>query len=387
MPAKNFRKRRLEQDELGTESEDEDDRRMALEEVMFLQKQRERKTGISALPSAQSGNSGLVRSGDKAEGDGEKEDLVLQDTFAQETAVIVEDPNMLKYVDQELAKRRGKKIDSGEKEDKDPMDELYAIPEHLKASFPPFFKLFVKLEKLGEKKEFRGKFYAVDHWNRGNSTSHRIVNISKKLLHLTLDIPDGGLGTFLYKLRNIEETEAAKKILQEKRLTGRTKSESSIPSSYSADYFHRGRDYAEKLRKDKINEEDENKLSFNHLFASTCLLGMLLCYSFDKDEPGRRSSTKTYARMAFLARISPSFGFTARHSRIKLLRHKPGVLACCSFDEDEADRQRRTHIAGLKDCLQTGFLSVGGAAARPVEPAGALTGSASRGEWQQLAWA
>ncbi|PKU70330.1 hypothetical protein MA16_Dca007081 [Dendrobium catenatum] len=67
---------------------------MALEEVMFLQKQRERKTGISALPSAQTGNSGLVRSGDKAEGDGEKEDLVLQDTFAQETAVIVEDPNM-----------------------------------------------------------------------------------------------------------------------------------------------------------------------------------------------------------------------------------------------------------------------------------------------------
>lgn len=52
-----------------------------------------------------------------------------------------------------------------------------------------------------------------------------------------------------YKLRNIEETEAAKKFLQEKRLIGRTKSEFSIPSSYSADYFQRGRDYAEKLRR------------------------------------------------------------------------------------------------------------------------------------------
>lgn len=52
-----------------------------------------------------------------------------------------------------------------------------------------------------------------------------------------------------YKLRNIEETEAAKKLLQEKRLTGRVKSEFSIPSSYSADYFQRGRDYAEKLRR------------------------------------------------------------------------------------------------------------------------------------------
>lgn len=31
---------------------------------------------------------------EKGEGEGEKEELVLQDTFAQETAVTVEDPNM-----------------------------------------------------------------------------------------------------------------------------------------------------------------------------------------------------------------------------------------------------------------------------------------------------
>ena len=55
-----------------------------------------------------------------------------------------------------------------------------------------------------------------------------------------------------YKLKNIEETEAAKKLLQEKRLMGRTKPEANIPSSYSADYFQRGRDYAEKLRRGAI---------------------------------------------------------------------------------------------------------------------------------------
>lgn len=43
----------------------------------------------------------------------------------------------------ELAKRRGKKVDGGDKEEKDPMDELYVVPEHLKVNnqkknFSPF---------------------------------------------------------------------------------------------------------------------------------------------------------------------------------------------------------------------------------------------------------
>jgi hypothetical protein len=52
-----------------------------------------------------------------------------------------------------------------------------------------------------------------------------------------------------YKLRNIEETEAAKKMLQEKRLANKQKTDSNIPSSYSADYFQRGREHDEKLRR------------------------------------------------------------------------------------------------------------------------------------------
>ncbi|MFS7973918.1 hypothetical protein Hanom_Chr09g00862321 [Helianthus anomalus] len=54
------------------------------------------KTG-QAGAAASGGNSagGLVsKGGDKGDGDGEKDDLVLQDTFAQETAVMDEDPHM-----------------------------------------------------------------------------------------------------------------------------------------------------------------------------------------------------------------------------------------------------------------------------------------------------
>lgn len=203
---------------------------MALEEIKFLQKQREKKSGIPAILAANQGaasggvgaanagggggSGGLVsKVSDKNEVDGEKDELVLQDTFAQETAVMVEDPNMLRYVEQELAKRRGKNIDEAnqvENEIKHAEDELYKIPEHLK----------------------------VKRRNSEESSTQWTTGIAE--IQLPIE----------YKLRNIEETEAAKKLLQEKRLMGRTKTDSSIPSSYSADYFQRGKDYAEKLRRE-----------------------------------------------------------------------------------------------------------------------------------------
>ncbi|KAK1560831.1 hypothetical protein Q3G72_031341 [Acer saccharum] len=214
---KNFRKRSYEEEE-----DDEEERRLVLEEVKFLQKQRERKSGIPALTTAlQSGaaagggggGGGLTKVSEKNDGDAEKDELVLQDTFAQETAVLIEDPNMVKYVEQELAKKKGKNIDvtdQVENELKRAEDELYTIPEHLK----------VKKRNSEE---------SSTQWTTG-------------IAEIQLPIE--------YKLKNIEETEAAKKLLQEKRLMGRTKSEFSIPSSYSADYFQRGRDYAEKLRRE-----------------------------------------------------------------------------------------------------------------------------------------
>jgi hypothetical protein len=63
-----------------------------------MQKLRERKLGIPADPVAPSTNGssalGRGRGWASAAGEAEKEGLVLQDTFAQETAVIIEDPNM-----------------------------------------------------------------------------------------------------------------------------------------------------------------------------------------------------------------------------------------------------------------------------------------------------
>ncbi|KAK4372381.1 hypothetical protein RND71_007765 [Anisodus tanguticus] len=252
MKKRNFRKRSIVDD--GEEdsstkhnngSDDEQERRLALEEVKFLQKQRERKLGVPAISSttsqvtagggggggaSNSNAGGLVRKvNDKGEGDGEKDELVLQDTFAQETAVMEEDPNMLRYVEQELAKKRGKNVDvadQAENEVKRAEDELYKIPEHLK----------------------------VKRRNSEESSTQWTTGIAE--IQLPIE----------YKLKNIEETEAAKKLLQEKRLMGRARTESSIPSSYSADYFQRGKDYAEKLRrehpdlyKDKSKDTGESK--------------------------------------------------------------------------------------------------------------------------------
>nr|AFK33348.1 unknown [Lotus japonicus] len=191
---KNYRKRSapVEQDQLpqsqdnNNESDDERERRMALEEIKLLQKQRERKSGIAANPSLQS--QAVVTAGsaakpaEKNDGDGgDKDDLVLQDTFAQETAVMDEDPNMVKYVEQELAKKRGRKIDEAdqiENELKRAEDELYKIPEHLK----------VKKRNSEE---------SSTQWTTG-------------IAEIQLPIE--------YKLKNIEETEAAKNFYRKRGL-------------------------------------------------------------------------------------------------------------------------------------------------------------------------
>ncbi|KAK7392160.1 hypothetical protein VNO78_20590 [Psophocarpus tetragonolobus] len=239
---KNYRKRsaptdedQLPQSQINNDSDDERERRLALEEIKLLQKQRERKSGIPANPSlqTQNGTGGALaaKAADKIDADGgDKDELVLQDTFAQETAVMVEDPNMVKYIEQELAKKRGRKIDAADQVEKRAEDELYKIPEHLK----------------------------VKRRNSEESSTQWTTGIAEVQLPIE------------YKLKNIEETEAAKKLLQEKRLMGRTKSDFSIPSSYSADYFQRGRDYAEKLRrehpelyKDRSHRDDSSESKQN----------------------------------------------------------------------------------------------------------------------------
>jgi hypothetical protein len=40
----------------------------------------------------------------------------------------------LRYVETELAKKRGKMIDAGKGEEADHVDELYTVPDHLKVT-------------------------------------------------------------------------------------------------------------------------------------------------------------------------------------------------------------------------------------------------------------
>ncbi|KAK9950378.1 hypothetical protein M0R45_005871 [Rubus argutus] len=245
---KNFRKRRAPADEnpdsekLSDQEDDEEERRLALEEVKFLQKQRQRKSGIPALtsnfeaqtsPNTKDKNNGNSStnpnknnknkkpsgthspSSNKGEGvgDGDNDDWALNETFAEETEEADEDPNMVKFIEDQLAKKKGMKIDVSDEVENELQraeDELYKIPDHLK----------------------------VKRRNSEESSTQWTTGIAEVQLPIE------------YKLRNIEETEAAKKNLQEKRLVGQTKSEFSIPSSYSADYFQRGKDYAEKLRRE-----------------------------------------------------------------------------------------------------------------------------------------
>eukprot|EP00250_Pteridium_aquilinum_P011536 c20136_g1_i1 orf=679-1476(-) len=220
---KNFRKR-SHGDDNGDNTEDEDERRLTLEEIKFLQRQRERRSGIATAESILP--VGLVKPQEKVDGEGKKEELVLQDTFAQETAVTVEDPNMLTYVEQELAKKRGRDLGIKTEDSKPLEDDLYVIPEHLK----------------------------VRRRNSEESSTQWTTGIAEVQLPIE------------FKLKNIEETEAAKKQLQDKRpFVGRgSRIQSSIPASYSADYFQRGREYAEKLRKDhpqlyKVKDTNETE--------------------------------------------------------------------------------------------------------------------------------
>lgn len=77
-----------------------------MEEIKLLQKQRERKSGIPANLTLQQSNPGIsgglaakiVEKNDGGGDGGDKDDLVLQDTFAQETAVMDEDPNMYVFL-------------------------------------------------------------------------------------------------------------------------------------------------------------------------------------------------------------------------------------------------------------------------------------------------
>ncbi|RVX01549.1 Protein COP1 suppressor 2 [Vitis vinifera] len=90
-----------------------------------------KEIGIPAIPTLQT--TGVTPTKKVAEKMkflmGTRRKLVLQDTFAQETAVMVEDPNI-------IGKEKGRNIDATNQVGNDLKradDELYVVPEHLKS--------------------------------------------------------------------------------------------------------------------------------------------------------------------------------------------------------------------------------------------------------------
>lgn len=104
----------------------------------------------------------------------------------------------LRYIEQELAKKRGKNVDAEnqvENEVKRAEDELYKIPENLKVSDDAIFSYFIMLFSTcnaltpsihslltytllfflsGEEAQFRRELYSVDNRNCRSSASHRV---------------------------------------------------------------------------------------------------------------------------------------------------------------------------------------------------------------------
>lgn len=132
---RNYRKRKTIEEE-----EDAEDQASALSlrdklaDTKALQKQRNRTAGLGVAQ--------LDGTEEKGEEEEDEEELrpdeakALQDTFANETTVAEEDPNMLSFIEEELRKRRGETqtvetADVSKTELQKIEDSLYETPKEL----------------------------------------------------------------------------------------------------------------------------------------------------------------------------------------------------------------------------------------------------------------
>ncbi|KAK9914818.1 hypothetical protein WJX75_000921 [Coccomyxa subellipsoidea] len=173
--ARNIRKRKTleDQDEGSDGGDEEESLRKVLEDTRLLQKQRERRAGLDAAAAltAQVQQAGAMSALREGQSD-------LMEAYVKEESKddLEMDPEMEKYIEAQLAKRLGRQKPS-EIEDvgdaaRTDEDDLYSIPENLRAQ--------------------KSKQQDVSSWMTG------IQEVA-----LPMD----------FKLRNIEETEAAKKLL------------------------------------------------------------------------------------------------------------------------------------------------------------------------------
>jgi len=163
----------------------------------------------------------------------EKDMVNMGSTFAAETGQRDEDAEMCKYIEEEMLKRKQRKEDGEEGGELDPLEldpVFQALPEHLKTSF----------RKKGEEM------------------------LSSQMLS---GIPEVDLG-INEKIRNIEQTEKAKKILLDQKMAERRKKNCSFaPTNMAVNFVQHNRfnleenkpkrDHAARQRKEKKEEEEK----------------------------------------------------------------------------------------------------------------------------------
>merc|ERR1711962_74486 len=150
-------------------------------------------------------------------------------TFAAETGQRDEDAEMCKYIEEEMMRKK-KKEEEGKEEERDPLEldpVFQALPEHLKTSF----------RKKGEEM------------------------LSSQMLS---GIPEVDLG-INEKIRNIEQTEKAKKTLLDQKMAERRKKNCSFaPTNMAVNFVQHNRFNLEenKPKRDakRKEKEEEEKL-------------------------------------------------------------------------------------------------------------------------------
>ncbi|XP_067662351.1 splicing factor C9orf78 homolog [Haliotis asinina] len=221
--ARNVRKRRHSSDSDNSDKEREDVI-SKLDDIKELQKMRGRQNGVSAASLAlgkkiekteevedadpfkmKTGGFIDMKSLKKVPVTGEAAEAIGT-AFAAETNRRDEDTEMLKYVEDELAKRKGRAVKSESKEDKNRAeDSLYQLPEHLKVK---------------------------------SATKRSEDMLSNQMLS---GIPEIDLGIEA-KIRNIEATEEAKdRLIREKMKKKENEVSAFVPTNMAVNFVQHNR--------------------------------------------------------------------------------------------------------------------------------------------------
>ncbi|CAG2193317.1 splicing factor C9orf78 homolog [Mytilus edulis] len=218
-----IRKRRHSSESDDNSNEDADDIESKLKDIKELQKQREKPKGVSAavlalgkkIPKTEEVTDkdpfkrltgGIVDMKTLNKSDMSKEDVeAIGTAFAAETNRRDEDTEMLKYVEDQLAKKKGN-INDKETDFKPKKrgDTLYALPDKLKI---------------------------------GSSLKNTEDMLSNQMLS---GIPEVDLGIEA-KIKNIEATEDAKQKLVQERMKKRDVVSDFVPTNMAANYIQHNR--------------------------------------------------------------------------------------------------------------------------------------------------